>query len=130
MRLPVRWRIRTLLLAVLLVGCCTSVVALRQRADRHRRIALEYTEWKEKLSQIIAVLDATIRRDRKSIAQTEREIRILSSSGTDGIGSASSRLEQRLAIRSRVQELREYVRQQERDYSEAASHPLESGSRR
>jgi hypothetical protein len=111
------------LLVVLFVGCCTSVVAMRRRADRYRRAALEYAEWHQKLSQVIAAMDDTIQIDRKFVALDEQAMGILALSDDRRLARSSSRLEQRLAIRSRAQELQEYARQQERDHSEAADRP-------
>lgn len=96
---------------------------MRRRVDRYRMTALEYAEWQQKLSHVIPVMDGTIRRDPEFVARDEQRMHILALADKDRLARSSSRLARRLAIRTRFQELREYARQQERGYSEAAHRP-------
>src|SRR5258708_4890203 len=99
MQIPVRWRIRTLLLAILLVGLCLGVVALRRRAVQQQKIAQEYAEWQTKISEMLTLLDTTIKRNDDMVTMAEQHKRVFPNSDNGRLAAYSVKLKHRLEVR-------------------------------
>ncbi len=123
MRVSFRWRIRTLLLAVLLVGICLGGIGLERRAEMFQRKSQDYGVWEEKLSKVIRILGEEVKRDSDDIVRTESEIRLIPSLDMGRLPKERLRFAHRMRVRSQFIELQEFAGIQKKNYLEAARTP-------